>query len=257
MTQDKQDEWRWQWDRFYDENLFLFKEWIHPTRLEDFREKSVLDCGCGNGQYINIIAPYCKRILGVDLNAAEIARTNTAHNTNVEIIEADITTMNLKKNFDIVYSIGVLHHTDNPTNAFNNIKRFVKKGGRLIVWVYSREGNFLNMLVLEPIKELFFRKLDRKFLLYLAHALTIILYMPIYTLYLLPLRFLPYYQYFQNWRKLSYKRNFMNVFDKLNAPTTHFIGKETVEKWFDSDEFKDVHISLYKGVSWRASGTKR
>ncbi|MFA6319117.1 MAG: hypothetical protein WC943_17025, partial [Elusimicrobiota bacterium] len=73
----------------------------------------------------------------------------------------------------------------------------------------------------------------------------------------LPLRFLPYYEYFENWRILSYSRNMLNVFDKLNAPQTHFIRKERIERWFSPSEFQDIHISPYKGVSWRGSGTKR
>ena len=90
----------------------------------------------------------------------------------------------------------------------------------------------------------------------LAHMLTILVYLPVYTVYRLPIRFAPYYEYFANWRKLSYRRNLLNVFDKLNAPQTHFIRRSTVESWFASD-FDDVSITPYKGVSWRASGTKQ
>jgi hypothetical protein len=27
--------------------------------------------------------------------------------------------------------------------------------------------------------------------------------------------------------------------------------------WFSPEQFSDVHISFYKGVSWRGSGTKK
>ena len=51
--------------------------------------------------------------------------------------------------------------------------------------------------------------------------------------------------------------NNLNIFDKMNAPTTDFIKKSAIESWFNEKEFSDVHISSYNGVSWRASGTKR
>jgi hypothetical protein len=78
----------------------------------------------------------------------------------------------------------------------------------------------------------------------------------VYTIYLLPLNFLPYYEYFSNFRKLTFLRNALNVFDKLNAPQVDFITNERISKWFSGSDFKDVHISQYKGVSWRGSGVK-
>ncbi len=40
--------------------------------------------------------------------------------------------------FDLVYSIGVLHHTPDPRRGFAEIARRVKPGGRLAVWLYRR-----------------------------------------------------------------------------------------------------------------------
>jgi len=79
----------------------------------------------------------------------------------------------------------------------------------------------------------------------------------VHTLYRLPLRGLPYHEYFQNFRRLGFARNALNVFDKLNAPQTRFISRSRVEGWFGPERFADVSISAYKGVSWRASGILR
>jgi len=155
----------------------------------------------------------------------------------------------------MVYSIGVLQHTDDPAKSFMNLKRQLRKGGRLMIWVYSREGNAINYYILEPLNELVFKRLGRRLLLAISLVTTVLLYLPIYTLYLLPLRFLPFYEYFANFRKLTFEKNYQNVFDKLNAPQTHFITKAEVEAWFAPAEFENIHISPYLGVSWRASGT--
>ena len=254
--QQKQTEWAWQWEKTYDDNQWLFSEWIYPNTLETFRGKTVLDCGCGGGQHLAFVAPFCSEAVGVDLNAISSAARHTSAFPHVSLIEADIATMNLGRQFDIVYSIGVLHHTDDPTASFKNIVKHCRPGGRVIVWVYSHEGNALNRFLVEPLKRILIHALPRPVVWGIANIFTALVYIPVYTLYLLPLRSLPYFQYFQNWRKLRYKRNLLNVFDKLNAQQTHFLKREIVESWFHPQEFSDIHISPYKGVSFRASGTK-
>ncbi|MAG52445.1 MAG: hypothetical protein CMH62_00610 [Nanoarchaeota archaeon] len=252
----KQSEWHWQWSKAYPDSLNSFKNWICPNKIEDFKNKNVLDCGCGAGQHLRYLSPYCKKILGIDLNTKDIAIKNNPEGKNIEIIEGDISNIDLKEKFDIVYSIGVLHHTDDPSKSFNNIKKFVKKDGRLIIWAYSYEGNFIVRSFIEKIRKSFFSKMKRKNVWKFSKLITALFYIPIHSIYRLPLSFLPFYDYFRDWRGLNFKINNICLFDKLNAPQTIFIKKETIEEWFNKNEFKDVHIDWYNKVSWRASGTR-
>ena len=255
--QEKQYEWTEQWDRFKDDSQFLFTEWIYPTRLEDFRNKRVLDAGCGHGHHLLMVAPYAREAIGADLNTAGIASQETDRRSNIQVVEGDIARLTFEEPFDIVYCIGVIHHTDNPALTFQNLKHLTRPGGRLIVWAYAHEGNFLNRTVIEGIKRAGLLKAPRWLLLFLSHFLTLLLYPLVYSIYLLPLRpVLPYYDYFGNFRKLNYKKNVQNAYDKLIAPQTFFLKKGDVEAWFKPEEFRDIHISHYKGVSWRCSGTK-
>ncbi len=255
-VQKKQNEWHIQWSVLQDDELFLFKEWIYPNKIEDFQDKEVLECGCGGGQHTSFVASYAATYFAVDLNTIDIARKRNADKNNIEYIEADIAKMDLKKKFDCVFSIGVIHHTDNPDLTFENLKNHTKKNGKTIIWVYSKEGNWLVENVVEPIRKHVLIKISRKNLLTLAKIITAVMYIPIYTFYLLPIKFLPFYEYFQNFRILSFKRNTLNVFDKLNAPQVDFISKERIEKWFNKNDYSQVHISSYKNVSWRGSGIK-
>ena len=255
--QKKHYEWNYQWETLADNSEFLFEEWIAPYTLEDFCGKTVVDCGCGSGQHIDFIAPYALKVVGIDLNTTEIGRKRNRKHRNVEFIEGDIATVDLGEKFDIVYSIGVIHHTDDVEASFNNIKQMAKPGGTVITWTYSHEGNFLNRAFLEPLKKRFILEIKRKNMLVLARILTVLMYIPIYTVYLLPLKFLPFYEYFNNFRKLSLGRNLLNVFDKLNAPQTFFIKKERLWRWFNSGEFDNIDIHPYSGVSWHASGRKK
>ncbi|MBX7255214.1 MAG: class I SAM-dependent methyltransferase [Candidatus Hydrogenedentes bacterium] len=258
MEQVKQREWHDQWTLFDDREEFLFLDWIHPATLEDFRGMDVLECGCGGGQHTRLVASQASSITAVDLNTIDIARERTRQFPNVTFVEADIATMELGRQFDIVFSIGVIHHTDDPDKTAANLTKHVKSGGRLIIWVYSKEGNALVRWGVEPIRRLLLRGASPKFLLWLSRFITAAMYLPIYTVYLLPLRFLPFYEYFRNFRMLDFNRNVLNVFDKLSAPQVEFIDEARIHRWFEQDNaFSAVHISRYCGVSWRGSGIKR
>jgi len=240
-----------------DQERFLFEDWIAPNRLEDFRDQEVLEGGCGGGQHTGFVAAVAQSVTAVDLNTIDIARGRNARFQNIDFEEADLTTLDLGRRFDVVFSIGVIHHTDDPDRAVESLARHVRPGGRLIVWVYSDEGNLLVKRLVEPARKVFLTRLSRQTLLHLSRALTALLYLPVHTVYRLPLTGLPYFEYFENFRRLSFERNTLNVFDKLNAPQVQFITRERVESWFPEAAFEDVSITRYKGVSWRASGTRR
>src|SRR5687767_9482620 len=115
---------------FEDHERFLFEDWIHPATLSDFSGKDVLECGCGGGQHTSLVATYARSVTAVDLNTSDIARQRNQGLSNVTFIEADIATMNLGQQYDVVFCIGVIHHTDDPDATFTNIYRHCKLGGR-------------------------------------------------------------------------------------------------------------------------------
>ena len=121
-----------------DDELFLFTDWIFPNTIEDFRGKEILECGSGGGQHTSFIAPYAIKITAVDLNSIDIAAERNKSFTNIEFIDRDIATMNLGKQFDIVFSIGVVHHTDDPDKTVENLIRHVKPGGTFILNVFDK-----------------------------------------------------------------------------------------------------------------------
>jgi ubiquinone/menaquinone biosynthesis C-methylase UbiE len=60
--------------------------------------KVVLDVGCGTGKYLKLLAPCCKKIIGVDVSADQlaIARREIGKLTNVELIHAPADKIKLK-----------------------------------------------------------------------------------------------------------------------------------------------------------------
>jgi len=258
--QAKHDEWKDQWTIFQDDERFLFDEWILPRTIEDFRDKSVLECGCGGGQHTGFVAPVARSVTAVDLNAIDVARARNARFTNIRYVEADLAALNLPERFDVVFCIGVIHHTDDPDRTFEAIYKHCKPGGLVIIWTYSAEGNALVRYGVEPLRKMLLRSLPRRVLVTLSEVITALLYPVVYTVYLPGFTsFLPYHEYFANFRRLTFRRNVLNVFDKLNAPQTRFTTRETCHRWFSSSRFEadSIAIRRYAGVSYSLSGIKR
>ncbi len=129
----------------------------------------------------------------------------------------------------------------------------------MIVWTYSAEGNALARYLVEPARRLVFAHLPRSVVSALSYAVTACLYLPVHSLYRLEaLSWLPYYRYFQNFRRLGFRRNVLNVFDKLNAPQTHFIDQERCRKWMSPERFSadSVSIRRHLDVSWSLTGIR-
>lgn len=244
---------------FRDREQFLFEEWILPASLADFAGKDVLECGCGGGHHTEIMARNALSVTAVDLNCAQLAQDRCRDLGNVTFVDADLMSMDLGRQFDVVICIGVIHHTDDPDRTFANIFRHCKPGGTVIIWTYSAEGNAMVRYGVEPIRKLFLRHLSRPALRTVSAAITALLYPVVYSIYLLPLKFLPYWEYFANFRRLGFERNVLNVFDKLNAPQTRFTTLAKAQSWMSAERFEPGSVSIkpYVGVSWSLVGRKR
>jgi SAM-dependent methyltransferase len=257
-AQSHEQEWTWQWFHMQGaeyQTERLFWEWVSPLTPHDFRGKRVLDAGCGGGHMLGYIKDLVKAGVGVDLNTASLVRERFRKCTHIRIYEGDAATWHAEDGFDIVYSIGVVHHTQDPEETVRNLMRLVRPGGKLVIWVYGHEGNFWTRLLVEAPKW-FYAWMPRRLLWWASSFLTAMIYPVVYTLYKLPLNGLPFYDYFRSWRRLSFVRNRTNIFDKLNAPTTHFVKRCDIDRWFAGAPFSEVHVSDWCRLSWRICATK-
>jgi SAM-dependent methyltransferase len=117
------------------ERHFLAKTALRP---EDLKGKLVLDVGCGMGRFAEVATRWGAHVVGVDLSAAaEVAAKNLA-DRDFTAFQADVFSLPFAaESFDVIYSIGVLHHTPDCEAAVKALDKYLKPGGLLVVWLYS------------------------------------------------------------------------------------------------------------------------
>ena len=106
------------------------------------RDARVLDLGCGTGQMTIFLASGERVVVGADLTRASLALGRAAARrfgvANATFVETDLRRPALAEGrFDVVLSLGVLHHTPDPRAAFRAAARLARPGGVVVVGLYN------------------------------------------------------------------------------------------------------------------------
>jgi SAM-dependent methyltransferase len=242
-----------------------FLGWITPVTPDFFKDKVVLDGGCGKGRHTLLAASWGARdVVGVDLcEAVESAFAATRSAANMHVVQADICRLPLKQAFDYAYSIGVLDHIPDPFTGFRSLASKVKPGGHVSVWVYGAENNGWIINLVNPVRERFTSRIHPRALLHLSKLPTAAVY-AVSKLLLRPLSKLPlgngvvgrlfYGDYLTYISRFGWREQHTIVFDHLVAPTAHYIRRSDFEQWWQEIGAGETVIGWHNKNSWRGFG---
>jgi len=239
------------WGEYKDE----FLDWIYPIKPSFFKDKLVLDAGCGMGRHAYYSTKFGAETVGIDVSrAVDTAYFNTKGLEQIHIVQADIYHLPFKNIFDFIYCIGVLHHLPNPKFGFNKLIEVLNPNGSIFAWVYGKNQLMLN--VVEPLRKGITTRLPDEALKVLSFAPTFFLFIVLKNFYNSNPK-LPFNPYFYKLSKFHLKHLHEIVFDFLNVPIANYYEEEEFKKWFEENNLKDIRISCRNKNSWRGFGTLR
>jgi SAM-dependent methyltransferase len=259
----------WEWKHFnqhdekYGEQLL---GWLNPVRPEFFKDKIVLDGGCGKGRHLKLAGEWGVRdVVGVDLSdAVEPAFEATRAQPNIHVVQGDIFNLPVRPVFDYAFSLGVLDHLGKPIEGFQSLASKVKPGGHVSAWVYGAENNWWITGLINPLRVHFTSRLSPHTLFHVSKLPTAILYLATKVVYG-PLsrigngswaRRLYYGDYLSWLARFGWREQHSIVFDHLVAPTAHYLSRDEFETWWSSIDAQDVKIGWHNKNSWRGFGRK-
>jgi SAM-dependent methyltransferase len=135
----------------YLRNRFPFSRFTPMSRLDEVNaEIDILVAGCGTGQHsIATARRYGNaKVLAVDLSLTSLCyakrKTEELGLGNIEYAQADITSLSTLRSpemgdgmFDLIESVGVLHHLANPLAGWRELLALLRPGGFMRLGFYS------------------------------------------------------------------------------------------------------------------------
>jgi ubiquinone/menaquinone biosynthesis C-methylase UbiE len=132
------------------EDMFKKRRHLAVTGMDlsSLTGRSICEIGSGAGAHSALFRLHGADVTSVDITrdrvlstARKLALLSGLPNGGGTAIQADAEALPFKDNtFDIVYSNGVLHHTENTDQTLREVYRILKPGGQAVLMLYSRHS---------------------------------------------------------------------------------------------------------------------
>jgi SAM-dependent methyltransferase len=229
-----------------------FRRWTAPLRAEDWRDISFLDVGCGMGR--NSFWPLrdgAARGVAIDVDKRSLARArqNLSGFDAAQVQEISAYDIPYENEFDISFSLGVIHHLEQPALALADMVKATRPGGKVLIWVYGRENNGWIVRFIDPLRKKLLSRLPIRLLDHLSVYPTALLW--------LALRLgLGRTEYMRLIRRFGFRHLHEIVFDQLLPRTACYWTRDEVAQLMRDAGLEDVELHWVNQISWTAIGRK-
>ena len=120
---------------------------IFIDALQLDKNKKVLEIGLGTGRIAVKVAPYCKRLTGIDLSPKTIqrAKENLKAYSNISFVNADFVSYEFKEKFDVIYSSLTMMHFENIKQVIFKVVSLLKANGIFCLSIDKNQSEYIDM----------------------------------------------------------------------------------------------------------------
>ena len=250
-----------QWVRYRDTegywgSLELFSDILSPfLKPDDIKGCKVAEVGSGTGRIVNMLLEAgAENIIAVEPSEGfDVLCGNIRQPGKVTCLKVTGDQLPAFGDLDYVFSIGVLHHIQDPAPVVEAAFRALRPGGHLFVWLYGKEGNTLYLSIVKPLRNLT-KHLPHWMLVTLVEIMywPLLLYMKLCPIFPLPMR-----GYLLSvFAKMPPDKRRLIIYDQLNPWYAKYYTRFEAEKLLLDGKFKDVQVHHRHDYSWTVIGVK-
>jgi SAM-dependent methyltransferase len=229
-----------------------FRRWTVVIPEADWAGKRFLEVGCGMGRNSHWPMTYgaaSGASIDVDDRSLASARRTLERWPSVEVRKQSAYDIAFDDPFDIVFSIGVIHHLAEPERALRRMKEAAKPGGRVMIWVYGYENNEWIVRWFDPLRKLLFARMPIGVTHFFSTVLTAILWL----LLRLGLNRL---EYFRLIRGFTFRHLRSIVFDQMLPRIANYWRRDEVESLMRKAGLTEIRVEPVNNMSWSAVGVR-
>ncbi len=252
------DEWR-RFPEILDVHERVFSWYFEGPEAVRWQGLRVLDAGCGMGRWLHFALRAGATVVGIDVSSAiDLAAERNAG--NADFVQADLRWPPFApETFDLVYSLGVVHHLEVPLDGVRSLARLVREGGELRLYVYRSlaDDPWPRRALLGAVGVV--RRMTTRVPFWAVHAMAWTIAALGTALFLVPRRLLrrsalgdritqplPLVQY----TDVPFRMLVAEQFDRLCAPIEGRYRREDVAGWLEAAGLQVR--AILPGLGWRA-----
>lgn len=247
----KSFEWEWDFldagkkDKIWEKDIASLKDiFFNETGLTAATaiNQFTIDVGSGHGLMSAAIAAATNATaIGVELSKAVESAYENNTNPNAWFVQADLQYLPFTANtFDLLYSSGVIHHTNNTQKSLWLIEETLKPGGLLCIWLYHPQKNLYHRVAL------LLRKFISRLPIQLAFAVIAVFIFP----------FTYAIKKIKNKKPLNYREELIYLFDSFTPEFRDEVPKEMAVNWLMNKQYRNIETTTIDQYGYSLSAKK-
>ncbi len=254
----------YEWNEFKDYDDDNFSIVIGPIGDDFFKEKTVLDAGCGAGRHAKAARLHgAREVYAMDLsNSVDAAFENSMFDPGIHVIQGDIFHPPFKRAFfDLIYSLWALPHTHDPQSGFHALVPCISPTGSVVVYLYNSE-RWLSYKILGLMRGIT-TKLPNPVVRAIAFAVGLVDFVMLIQPYNLLHQFAPIRSVLEKitpshvrlYASRSFKTCYTDWMDRLFYPYVHYYSREEATSWLKRENFAQSSVLTLGNYGMIVRGT--